>query len=120
MTALALIGVVVFVLKFLASKIRGEKAMSERRTYRTEDGRFFFRFCFETISGGVYRIYIDDAPSYSAYGRDESLHATHRLRDGGRFYVCWTDSLRTFEHAKSVAKLWAEATARYLKTGQRF
>lgn len=119
MKTLALIAVVILFLRCMALVLRG-KTMGERRTYRSEDGRFYFRFSFEALAGNTYRIYIDDSPCYAVFGRDDSLHATHRLTDGGRYYVCWTDPIRTFDAAKSVAKLWAEKTARYLKTGQRF
>ena len=91
-----------------------------RRIYRTEDGRLYFKFSFETQNDGKYRVYVDEGPLYSAYRRDDSLAATHRLRDGARTHVCWSDPLSTFEAAKTVAKFWAEKTALYLKTGKRF
>lgn len=37
-------------------------------------------------------------------GRPSSY--THVLRDGSRYYVCWSDPLRTKEQAKSVAREW--------------
>ena len=90
-----------------------------RLTYRTKNGRFHIAFSFEEIYGG-WRIYIASELPYADFGRDDGLHATHRLPDGSRFYVCWTDPLRTIEDAKPVAKLWAEKTSRYLVKGTKF
>ena len=93
---------------------------NRRRIYRTADGRFYFRFSFESQPNATFRVYVEEAPSYAAFRRDESFHATHRLRDGSRNYICWTDPLRTFKDAKAVAKAWAESTGRYLISGRRF
>jgi hypothetical protein len=93
--------------------------MTTRRTYRRQDGRFFFDFTFALRSDGTWRIYLETQPPYSSYGRDDSLRATHRLNDG-QHYVCWTGPIRSLDEAKSVAKLWAEKTAEYLTTGRRF
>lgn len=94
--------------------------MTQRMIYRTEDGRFYFKFSFESQTDSTFRVYVEATPPYAAYHRDESSQATHRLTDGGRKYICWTDPLRTFEDAQAVAKAWAENTAQYLVSGRRF
>jgi hypothetical protein len=86
--------------------------------YRTRDGRADYRFSFERQSDGTWRAYILSQPSYG--GRDTGAHPTHRLSDGGRKYVCWDRALRSAEEAQSVAAKWADATQKYIATGQRF
>ena len=88
-----------------------------KTTYRTCDGAADYGFSIER-SGGEYRIYITRQPAYGR--RDTSLHATHRLCDGRRYYVCWTRPIRSVEDAKAVARAWAESTQRYVRSGQRF
>jgi len=87
--------------------------------YRTQDGLADYKFDFhQNWWSGNYTIYIDRQPSYG--GRDTSLHATHRLVDGGRYYVCWTDPITNAEDARQIAAMWADRTQQYIKTGQRF
>jgi hypothetical protein len=86
--------------------------------YRTKDGQADYGFSFEPRLFGGYRIYILSQPPYG--DRDTSLHATHRLRDGSRYYVCWTGRLRSEDDARRVAALWAECTQDYIKHGRRF
>lgn len=86
--------------------------------YRTSDGLADYRFIFEEQSDGTWRAYIEEQPSYR--GRPTDTHSTHRLSDGDRKYVCWTDPLRSLEEAKQVAALWADATQQYIRTGRGF
>jgi hypothetical protein len=86
--------------------------------YRTKDGRADYRFSFEEQQDGTWRAYIEEQPSYC--GRPTDAHATHRLSDNNRKYVCWTDPLKSLAEAKSVAALWADATQKYIQTGQTF
>lgn len=86
--------------------------------YRTRDGRADYGFSFERLPNGTFRAYIDSQPSYQ--GRDEGAHPTHRLRDGSRPYVCWTDPVRSEDHIRQVAATWADATQEYIRTGRRF
>ena len=86
--------------------------------YRTTDGRADYKFSFERQSGGDWIPFILSQPSYGS--RDTDLHPTHRLIDTGRYYVCWTDPLRTLSDAKRVAALWADATQNYIRSGTRF
>lgn len=88
-------------------------------TYRTRNGLFYITFSFEQIPVG-WRIYIESPPPYDSYGRDGGAHASHRLNDGSRSYVCWSQPLDTFAQAKSVARAWAEATSDYLLHGVSF
>ena len=102
-----------------SSSVRNGGAATRKRTrYRCRDGRSDFGFEFARMSDGSWRTYIADSPGYGS--RDSSLHATHRLRDGHGYYVCWTVALRTEDEARQVAKAWAENTVGYIATGKRF
>lgn len=52
-------------------------------------------FSYE-YQGGQWRAYFVGRPSSYA----------HVLQDGSRYYVCWSDPLRTKEQAKRVAREW--------------
>jgi hypothetical protein len=86
--------------------------------YRTKDGLQDYKFSFEEQSDGSWHAYILRQPEYGS--RDSSQHATHRLRDGDRYYVCWTRELWSEEDARQVAALWADKTQRYIRYGERF
>ena len=87
--------------------------------YRTRDGTADYSFSFERTLFGGWRIYIVSQPDY--LGRDKSMHATHRLyTPTGRRYVCWAGKLRTEQHARQVAAVWADKTQEYIRTGRRF
>jgi hypothetical protein len=86
--------------------------------YRTKDGRADYGFSFEQLSDGSWRAYIENQPSYG--GRDDSGHATHRLSDGSRQFVCWTDPVWSLDGIKQIAAKWADATQQYIQTGRRF
>ena len=90
--------------------------MSQQTYYRTQDGRADYGFSFEQQSNGSWRAYIASQPSYQ--GRATDAHSTHRLSDGGRQYVCWTKTLDSLAEAKQVARLWADTTQRYTRTGR--
>lgn len=87
--------------------------------YRTRDGRADYVFSFEQQSNGSWRAYIVSQPSYGLL-RDKDCHTTHRLTDGGRHYVCWTNELRSLSELRQVAALWADSTQNYIRTGKRF
>lgn len=86
--------------------------------YRTKDGRADYKFSYERQSDSTWRAYILSQPPYGS--RDEGAHATHRLSDGSRKYVCWSAPIPSFEQAKQVSALWADATQEYIRTGKRF
>ena len=90
-----------------------EKVM---RYYRTKDGRADYQFSFEQQRDRSWRAYILNMPSYRS--RNTGLHTTHRLTDGGRYYVCWDSKLRSLESAQQVAALWADLTQVYIRTGR--
>ena len=93
-----------------------EKKKKKMIYYRTKDGRADFGFSFERESDGTWRAYIQSMPDYGS--RDTSLHTTHRLRSGGRYYVCWDSPLNSEREARSVAALWADLTQKYIRTGR--
>ena len=82
--------------------------------YRATDGLADYVFTFEQRGDG-WRVWIIDTPDYG--GRATSIHATHRLFDNGRPYICWDRSLATLDAAKGVAALWADATQEYIRSG---
>ncbi len=86
--------------------------------YRTKDGKADYGFSIERQSDGNFRAYIVSQPGYGS--RDTCLHATHRLIDGDRYYVCWAGTLATEAQARQVAALWADCTQKYIQRGRRF
>lgn len=86
--------------------------------YRSSDGAADYRFSFEEQPDGTWRAYIESQPSYR--GKATDAHSTHRLMDGDRNYICWTAPLHSLDEAKQVAALWADATQKYIRTGQQF
>lgn len=113
------IGTTALVPKPAAAPLQGD-AMSNETTiyYRTKDGLADYGFAFSRMSAGFYRVYIVSQPSYGF--RDTSVHATHRLTDGDRRYICWTGVLRTEEQARAVAAAWADRTQEYIVSGKSF
>ena len=85
-----------------------------RVNYPTNDGCDVFSFSIERKRGDL-RVYIVSHPPYK--GRDDSSHATHRLSDGRRKYICWTDDIDTWAQAENIATFWAEKTQQYIRTG---
>ena len=81
--------------------------------YRGKNYHFAFR-CVRTLFIG-YRAYIEEAPSYGR--RSESLSATHRLRDGNRYYICWSEKIKSCEQMEAVIRLWTRATVMYIADG---
>ena len=92
--------------------------MKQTAYYRSKDGKSDYLFSFEKQRDGTWMAFILKQPSYGARATDN--HSTHRLQEGGRNYVCWTDPLETQEDAREVAALWADATQEYIKNGTRF
>ena len=84
--------------------------------YRTKDGRTDYGFSFERQADGSWRAYIVSMPSYGL--RETSLSVTHRLTDGGRYYVCWNQPLWSETDVRKVAALWADLTQVYIRTGK--
>ena len=94
-------------------------------TYRTRDGRAYFKFRF--VPQGFFfthwEIDILAMPSYG--GRSEGLHETHRLpsdRSDCRYRVCIGDesSVSSLSDARRWAGSWAEETWKYIQWGERF
>ena len=83
--------------------------------YRTKDGQEDYVFSFERQSTGKWRAYILRQPSYN--GREETAHASHRLSDGPRKYVCWLPEPTTLPECKRIAAYWADTTQNYRRTG---
>ena len=87
-------------------------------SYRTKNGASDYRFSFEEVSRNNWRAYILKQPSYRS--RSTTSHATHRLQDGNRLYVCTSKTIGSLAEARHLASLWADCTEDYIRRGQRF
>lgn len=101
---------------FPLSPNQGENKMNKNIYYRTTDGRADFGFSVEQQNDGSLKAFILSMPSYGS--RDTGLHATHRLTDGGRYYICWNSKLYNEGDLRSVIALWSDATQTYIRTGE--
>ena len=87
-----------------------------RKFYRTKDGLTDYAFSFEELSSGEWRAYIIGQPDYN--GRNQSVEETHRLSEGERKYICWTDKVYSLADMMNISMLWAEGTQSYVRTGR--
>lgn len=76
--------------------------------------RYEFVFRYQHTSEG-YRAYILSSPGYRS--RSTNLSATHRLTDGGEYYVCWSQPIRKESEMDAVVALWCKATVMYIVLG---
>lgn len=86
--------------------------VSRLLTYRSRDGRSFFRFRFSLVGDDV-RIHILEFPN-------PQVGSCHVLHDNRGAYICWSQAIHSLSDAKAVAALWAEATLVYQRTGRTF
>ena len=77
-----------------------------------------FIFDYRKMSDGSWRAYIIKMPSLR--GRASDLHSTHRLSDGGNYYVCWDTRLFSLKECQTVSRRWADCIVKYIATGERF
>lgn len=84
-------------------------------TYNYKGRSYSFAFEYTHSDADGYRAYIVTAPGYG--GRSENLHSTHRLRDGSRYYICWSEKITTVAQMDAVAELWSKATVMYIANG---
>ncbi len=87
-------------------------SVSRTLTYRSTDGRAFFRFRF-SLRGNDFRIHILEFPN-------PSTGSCHVLQDSNGPYICWSQPVPSWPAAKRVAAMWAEATLVYQRTGRTF
>lgn len=99
--------------------VRGRK-VAAYETHRIAG--FEFLFAVVPWPREEYRIYILKSPSYGR--RSSGAHETHRLSDGAfecRFICVASNAYpHTLTEARELALMWAQATARYIKTGKNF
>ena len=79
-----------------------------------EQRRYRFKIC---KVNNEYRAYIELSPSYRSRATDG--HSTHRHYDG-RYYICWSQPVRSYDNMVTIAKQWADCTQRYIESGTRF
>ena len=93
----------------------------KRLSYTTADKSMEFDFVFMDCGSSIgWRIYIINDINYGE--RNTSSSATHRLHASGETYdyICWQGKISTLEDAKTIASLWADVTAIYIRTGETF
>ena len=89
-------------------------------TYTTNAG-MKFKFGFEERKVNQEKrfiVLILDQPDFA--GRDDSLHATHRIREGDHWLIDWPGPVPTLDDAKIVAACWSDLTERYIIHGLPF
>ena len=86
--------------------------------YRTRNGQADYGFSFEQQGDDSFLIFIIKMPSYGSL--DDTLHITHRMIFGNRYYIDWYPAPRTEDEARNAAAFWAEYTQEYIRTGRTF
>jgi hypothetical protein len=87
-------------------------------TYRTKDGRAFYKFRYVDI-GGKFEIDIVEQPSY--LHRSTDAHTTHRLpsvRGGQKICIATGHEPTTLDGAKNISMQFAELTHTYILSGK--
>ena len=74
---------------------------------------FEFEYCYDSEHG--YRAYILHSPGYA--NRSTALTRTHRIKEGNRYYVCWSEKITSSESLDAVVGLWCRATVMYIVLG---
>ena len=95
--------------------------MSVVDTYRTNDGRAYFTFCF-VDEGPYWRVDIERMPSFGNSG--SGLHDTHRLPSSTAstgYKICFDDPYEAYsrEKAQKFSEAWAEAIWHWIRTGHK-
>jgi hypothetical protein len=106
------IGLALLGLKALSQTRNQEERMKKNIYYRTKDGRADYGFSLEEQNDGSLRAYVESMPSYGS--RSTSLHTTHRLTDGNRHYVCWSEDINDEDGLKEVVASWSDKTQEYI------
>ena len=115
METLIVLGLMALGLKAVTSSGSGSESGSSSGPAAPSDAAYHFDHrCVD----GEWRAYIRNQPSYG--GRDDDLDSTHRHRDSGGHYVCWTEPIESREESEAIADQWVEGTDRYIQTGERF
>ena len=76
-----------------------------------------YRFNYKKINGS-WRAYILRMPSLGSRSTDG--HATHRLWDGTKPYVCWDSPVNSLSDMQTISRVWADNIQEYIATGKRF
>lgn len=76
-----------------------------------------YRFNYKKVNGS-WRAYILRMPSLGSRSADG--HATHRLWDGSKPYVCWDSPVNTLSDMQNISRAWADNIQEYIATGKRF
>lgn len=76
-----------------------------------------YRFNYKKVNGS-WRAYILKMPSLG--NRSTDGHATHRLWDGTKPYVCWDSPVNSLSDIQTISRVWADNIQEYIATGKRF
>jgi hypothetical protein len=102
------------------SKNKKKTKIMKIEIYTTKAG-MKFKFGFEEREVNQekhFTVLILEQPGYA--GRDDSLHATHRIREGDNCLIDWPGPAPTLDDAKIVAACWSDLTERYIAHGKPF
>ncbi len=89
-----------------------------RLSYRDRDDYMTFEFVFINATDSIddnWIVYIITDIDYGDYPADG--HSTHRLYDNRDTYnyICWDETIASFEDAKAITAMWADVTSRYIR-----
>lgn len=76
-----------------------------------------YRFNYKKVNGS-WRAYILRMPNLG--NRSTDGHATHRLWDGSKPYVCWDSPVNSLSDMQTISRVWADNIQEYIATGKRF
>lgn len=103
--------------KYVAAIQNGEPEDEHHKFYAVHYAgttyEFEFEYTYDASQG--YRAYILHAPEYR--DRSAALTKTHRLKEGDRYYVCWSEKISSSESLDAVVALWCKATVMYIVLG---
>ena len=105
----------------------------EHNFYRTRDGSLDIEFLFLDLGNELgWRGYVLNDIDYKAVSqtRSDNYTDTHLYLDSGtnRYvdpdkdypYICWTKKITSLETMHTLAEMWSEITAYYIKHGGSF
>ena len=80
--------------------------------YPLLDHLYSFRIRFVA---GQYRCYVVKQPEYR--GRDLSHYMPHCWEEQNARYICWTGEIKKIPQAKTLCRMFANATQQFIDTG---
>ena len=110
---------------YLRKKALSQSALPTKITYdywaksvtNKIDVDSLYSFIIEKCYDG-YRVYINRVPNLFI-SRDKTNYNPHLYKEksNNMFYICWTNRIKRIDDAKTLARLWADATQQFVETG---